>query len=318
MRRYRGSAVARWRPGGLPFPSLCCSLPSVGFAPFGGGLCRFRPPWGSTLVPRNAATALRALGGWRGFGARRSCRCPRIPAFAGAAAFLLRACFARLLARVCRGCVCRFRVGCPGFSPLSPPPLRPRWGLRGARCPFGWGFAPPRECCASRSPLAAPPARCARPRCADPGPVHNPKIVNRVSYTNCVRPPAGFPIVRSASRSSPSGVPVRFGTDTILTRSGREICPAGLTFPARCGTLVFRCPFRSFGGCPSRGIQGRLKPLDRKIGRLFLSLRLTSPALPKINPSTARPLPYLSLILDRQIRRAQQNLCHFVAFTWFK
>lgn len=92
-------------------------------------------------------------------------------------------------------CCARASPACyrPGFAPLSPPPLRPRRGLRGARCPFGWGFAPPRECCASRSPLAAPPRALRAPPCALPGAVYSPKIVNRVSYTNCVRPARRFP-----------------------------------------------------------------------------------------------------------------------------
>lgn len=49
-----------------------------------------------------------------------------------------------------------------------------------------------------------------------------------------------------------------------LTSPGREICPAGLTFPAVGAILVWRCPFRSFGGRPCRGVRGR-----RKAAQLF-------------------------------------------------
>lgn len=55
-----------------------------------------------------------------------------------------------------------------GVLPCAPPPRRPRWGLRGARGLFLVGFAPRCVVCASRRPLAAPPAaraaRRARPR----------------------------------------------------------------------------------------------------------------------------------------------------------
>jgi hypothetical protein len=71
----------------------------------------------------------------------------------------------------------------------------------------------------------------------------------------------------------------------------------GLTFPACRGKLVFRCPFRSFGGRPSRGVRGRQKPLGRDSTRRLFLCAGAPPAPPEVYPSQLRPPPSCHLIL---------------------
>lgn len=158
--------LSRLRGHSLPSGHLCLALlslwASVGRPCFrrarlrvsvlrgGFRLSRATPPRHFVLLAAGAAS-----------GRVAPAAAPVFPLSRGQRLFLLRACFARLLSRVCRGCVCRFRCGCPRFSPLSPPPLRPRWGLRGARCPFGWA-SPPAARIALLATLWRLPPRAAR------------------------------------------------------------------------------------------------------------------------------------------------------------
>lgn len=81
----------------------------------------------------------------------------------------------------------RRRFGCRWVLPCAPPPRRPRWGLRGARCPFGWA-SPPAARVALIAPLLRPPRRAARAPVRRFRAVDSPEIVNRGLHTSCKRP----------------------------------------------------------------------------------------------------------------------------------
>ena len=143
--------------------------------------------------------------------------------------------------------------------PCRPPPGRPRWGLPGARCPFG-GCAPAARIAFLATLLRAPLALRAGPG-APPWARLTFHKLSTATFGRCASA-ADFPIVRLPSRLPSGGCCARsVNADAVLAPgldlAGRENCPAGLTFPARRGTVFRRCPFRSFGGRPSRGVRGR-------------------------------------------------------------
>ena len=125
-----------------------------------------------------------------------------------------------------------------------------------------------------RAPVAGPQRATRAALCGLPGAVDSPKIVNRATQSVWAgfSPPPFLPLSRPRQGSPPAGAalaasaPMRCSPPA-LTRPGREICPAGLTSARFRGMLVRRCPFRSFGGRPSRGVRGRRK------SRLVLSTR---------------------------------------------
>lgn len=130
-------------------PRPCCAAASlrVGLAPRGLGPCAARRPAGGSACPLRAACALRSRPGPRaavgplfplrgpGLGCLRAAACGRLLRLSGGTAV----------------------VG--GVLPCRPPPCRPRWGLPGARGPFGWAL-PPAAWVALLAPLLrSPPGR---------------------------------------------------------------------------------------------------------------------------------------------------------------
>ena len=158
----RASCAAPPRPAARPLVrrsaaprALACPAGSCLPVRSGAGLLR-RPSCASgRLRPR------RGCGGCSACPLRASPARPSAPApFArpfGPRSFPLRGPGLLLRARARAGL-----LSLRGVLPCAPPPRRPRWGLRGARCPLG-GFAPASGARFSR-PSAAPPPRCARLR----------------------------------------------------------------------------------------------------------------------------------------------------------
>lgn len=139
----RGSAGARWPRRVAPPHPLRCGLAA--------------PP-----CLRSGSAAPR-----RGCGGCSACPLRASPARPSAPAPLARPYGPRFVPLRGPGLLLRARaraglLSLRGVLPCAPPPRRPRWGLRGARCPLG-GFAPASGSRFSR-PSAAPPPRCARPR----------------------------------------------------------------------------------------------------------------------------------------------------------
>lgn len=228
--RLRGLSLA---PGPLPPHPLRCGLPAVALAPLRGGCGPAGGPAGAPSGP----PALRRLRGRLAPPRGRWRPCGRLLRPAPGAL-----CSARL-----RACAVRFAVGFVvpfGLSPAPPRPAAPAGGSGGPEA--RWVASPPAQRVGLLPPLwRAPPGGTSPP-------VHSPEIVNRVpalgasALTNA-SPAAGLLIVPASVKAS---LRLALGTPraSALTSPGREICPAGLTFPARCGKLVFRGPFRSFGG----------------------------------------------------------------------
>ena len=340
VRRIRGSAGARWPRLPAAPPLLRCGLPvrsallraglglvqrvappgppSARPSGFGGGWLRARGLRGRW--PRSGRVAPRAL----------SAR-PRLRGLAGS----LAACGPRLAALpgfYCPGCggpvwarlrLWRAAAVPVGFSPAAPPPRPPPLGAPGG--PGARRVAsPPAAWVALLAPLLRAPPRCARP---PGGPIRPRLTVRKLStgvYTERVSASAAaLPLSAARQGQAPSGrgCARSVAADAVLapalTGSGREICPAGLTFPGRRGILVFRCPFRSFGGRPSRGVRGRQKPL----GLIDQAAFFHAPGAPQPCRKCAPLLaPAARSALDTQSipHRTQQNLCYFVALDGFK
>lgn len=185
----RGSAGARWprlpsapvsRRCGLPdrSPLLCSSL----------GLVQRVAPRGAAAGPL-PASGLRPLG-YASPGrlrARRLLRPPpgglRPPVSPSGGGRLGCARLRRLL-----GASAAAAAQIVGFSPASPPPLRPPLGGCGVREARSEWLRPPLEWCGLLPPLSGgPPCPGSGPRCAVFGVVNSPEIVNRPLTVGCKR-----------------------------------------------------------------------------------------------------------------------------------
>ena len=176
-------------------------------------------------------------------------------------------------------------MGCP--SPRQPSArwsaARPRrWGLL-----LGPGVSP------SFGPLLRPAALFPRPSvprpqwspCAFAGlrwwswgsPLLPPALPPPLGAPGSARPPAlgaAAPVLRQPCRALVLPVPALCAPGARLDR-GAEIrnprfLDLFLTAAGICDTLSMRGPFRSFGGCPSRGIHGRQKTARPKGRAVFL------------------------------------------------
>lgn len=160
---------------------------------------------------------------------------------------------------------CLFRRG-PSVGSPTPFPVFPAPGRGKARSPSG-GLRPP-----SRGPRFSRSSRRLprgprRHRSKFSAPVNSPEIVNRA-------PPAAvsdhFTRRVKAKTSAPSAVPKCRRWCGLDFAGCAFFARRGLTFRARCGMLVFRSPFRPFGGrsiteCPWMAKAAQLFPA----GRLF-------------------------------------------------
>ena len=159
---------------------------------------------------------------------------------------------------------------CAVFSPAPPRPAAPAGGSGERVACSRWPSAPRCVGRASRAPLAGPPSPGSDPPVGVFGPVDTPKTVNRCCaggpagphpgpdlHAACSRPAAALPLSHPR-QGCPSAGP-GYSLGPALTRPGREICPAGLTFPARCATMSVRGLFRPFGGRPFGGVRGQTR-----------------------------------------------------------
>lgn len=219
-----------------------CAL--VALAPLRLALALRGFPAGSPLGP-SACAASGAVGSWpRGL---RGPLGPLVSAF-GPGAF---GC-APAPARAC-GALSGGAVIVAGFSPASPPPLRPPLGACGERETSGLGGSRPRP---FGPPLCSPAASVSGSPLS-----HCPQRV-KASLRRCCARSVAF---RADAVLAPA-----------LTRCGVS-CPARLTFRAGYGTFVWRGPFRSFGGCPSPVFRGYPWTAENRSSRnawaVFLCLR---------------------------------------------
>ena len=90
--------------------------------------------------------------------------------------------------------------------------------------------------------------------------------------------------------------------------------PAGLTFGPFCGTLSVRGPFRSFGGCPKRGIHGRQENrliFDQAVLFLRLFFRCVEAGAPPARPVFSSDAPRFK---TGTRRRKARSACGAPAF----
>lgn len=157
-------------------------------------------------------------------------------------------------------------VLCCGLgSPLPPPARPPPLGAPGGPGPILGGFAPRFVGRPFAAPLAGPPS----------GPLRAPgaaarlrltvlKLSTGVLHGVCAGSAAALPLSGGCQGCPPAGLPnpcplrlrAAGSFAPALTLPG-FFCPAALTFRAVRGMLIFRGPFRSFGGRPLRGVRGR-------------------------------------------------------------
>lgn len=163
----------------------------------------------------------------------------------------------------------RWCCGGRGVLPCAPPPRRPRWGLRGARCPFGWLRPPLRGPRFSR-PSRGPPSRSARARRGISARLTFLKIVNRGSARRRERPfyparqgfPSAVPLWISACSLLRSGFPPfarslcwwpKSAAKPGLDLAGAGNLPGGLDFPGRWCYIGMALPVPLLRGPPLPG-----------------------------------------------------------------
>jgi hypothetical protein len=152
------------------------------------------------------------------------------------------------------------RSGCPGFSPLSPPAPTPPLGASGSPVPIWVGLRPPTRVLRFSQPSRGSPRALRAPPCALPGAVYSPKIVNRVSYTNCVRPARRFPHCTRRVKIKPFGRAAALAASTPMRCSPLDLdpphggkSPGGLDFPRRLWYIGIPVPVPLLRGLPLAG-----------------------------------------------------------------